>query len=62
MKPGDWLEGRKAFHVSPFLPTEGSYRFRCTGDVESFKALGTRFLQMPHGEVVRVQLREKVAV
>ena len=26
---------------------EGGYRFRCTGDVESFRALGTRFLQMP---------------
>lgn len=26
--PGDWLEGRKAFHVSPFLPVEGRYRFR----------------------------------
>jgi uncharacterized protein len=23
-----WLEGRKAFHVSPFLPVEGGYRFR----------------------------------
>ena len=35
---------------------EGSYRFRCTGDVGSFKALGTRFLQMPLGEVVGVSL------
>ena len=24
----DWLEGRKVFHVSPFLPVDGSYRFR----------------------------------
>lgn len=24
----DWLEGRKVFHVSPFLPVEGNYRFR----------------------------------
>ncbi|MBV8408443.1 MAG: DUF1365 domain-containing protein [Alphaproteobacteria bacterium] len=23
-----WLEGRKAFHVSPFLPVDGRYRFR----------------------------------
>jgi DUF1365 family protein len=23
-----WLEGRKVFHVSPFLPVEGRYRFR----------------------------------
>jgi glutamate racemase len=35
---------------------EGSYRFRCTGDVETFRALGTRFLQMPLGEVVHVGL------
>jgi glutamate racemase len=35
---------------------EGSYRFRCTGDVAAFKALGTRFLQMPLGEVVHVEL------
>jgi glutamate racemase len=35
---------------------EGSYRFRCTGDVESFRELGTRFLQMPLGEVVHVEL------
>jgi DUF1365 family protein len=25
---GTWLSGRKAFHVSPFLPVEGTYRFR----------------------------------
>ena len=24
----EWLDGRKVFHVSPFLPVEGSYRFR----------------------------------
>ncbi len=35
---------------------EGSYRFRCTADVESFRQLGTRFLQMPLGEVVHVEL------
>jgi glutamate racemase len=35
---------------------EGSYRFLCTGDIESFRALGTRFLQMPLGEVQHVEL------
>ena len=30
---------------------EGTYRFLCTGDVSSFRELGTRFLQMPLGEV-----------
>jgi len=24
----EWLDGRKVFHVSPFLPVEGGYRFR----------------------------------
>ena len=40
---------------------EGSYRFRCTGPVEGFHALGTRFLQMPLGEVLRVELGARVA-
>jgi glutamate racemase len=40
---------------------EGSYRFRCTADVESFRALGTRFLQMPLEEVVHVELGERIA-
>jgi glutamate racemase len=35
---------------------EGTYRFLCTGDVESFRELGTRFLQMPLGEVEHVEL------
>ena len=28
LQPDEWLEGRKVFHVSPFLPVEGCYRFR----------------------------------
>ena len=40
-------------------PDEGSYRFQCTGDVDAFKALGTRFLQMPLGEVVHVELEAR---
>jgi glutamate racemase len=39
---------------------EGDYRFQCTADVESFKALGTRFLQMPLGDVVHVELPSQV--
>jgi glutamate racemase len=35
---------------------EGTYRFLCTGDPESFRELGTRFLQMPLGEIERVEL------
>jgi hypothetical protein len=39
---------------------EGAYRFRCTGDVEAFRSLGTRFLQMPLGEIVQVTLSSSV--
>ena len=35
---------------------EGAYRFLCTGDPESFRELGTRFLQLPLGDVERVTL------
>jgi glutamate racemase len=37
---------------------EGRYDFLCTGDVDSFRELGTRFLQMPLGPVERVALAE----
>jgi glutamate racemase len=39
---------------------EGDYRFQCTADVESFKALGTRFLQMPLETVTHVELQPRV--
>jgi glutamate racemase len=35
---------------------EGAYRFLCTGDADSFRELGTRFLQMPLGDVEQVDL------
>ncbi|UYN93408.1 MAG: DUF1365 domain-containing protein [Enhydrobacter sp.] len=28
LRADDWLDGRKVFHVSPFLAVEGRYRFR----------------------------------
>lgn len=34
IQPDQWLEGRKVFHVSPFLPIEGGYRFRFRLDEE----------------------------
>ncbi len=34
---------------------EGDYRFLCTGDPETFRALGTRFLQLPLGPVERLR-------
>jgi glutamate racemase len=43
--------------ASPNQGAEGEYRFLCTGDVASFRELGTRFLQMPLGDVERVELR-----
>ena len=36
--------------------TEGEYRFLCTGHVDAFRELGTRFLQMPLGEIEQVEL------
>jgi glutamate racemase len=35
---------------------EGDYRFLCTGDAEAFRELGTRFLQLPLGEVEHVEI------
>ena len=35
---------------------EGTYRFLCTGDATAFRELGTRFLQMPLGEIEQVDL------
>jgi glutamate racemase len=35
---------------------EGAYRFLCTGEVATFRELGTRFLQMPLGEVEHVEV------
>jgi len=40
---------------------EGDYRFECTGDVEAFRELGTRFLQMPLLDVAHVELERRVA-
>ncbi|HEX4463396.1 MAG TPA: glutamate racemase [Solirubrobacterales bacterium] len=36
---------------------EGAYRFLCTGEADSFREHGTRFLQMPLGEIERVEVR-----
>src|SRR5215218_34412 len=38
---------------------EGDYRFLCTGDVESFRELGTRFLQMPLGVIEQVEVDDR---
>jgi glutamate racemase len=34
----------------------GQYRFLCSGDPESFRRVGTRFLQLPLGEVRHVEV------
>ena len=36
----------------------GTYRFLATGDPEEFRRLGTRFLQLPIGEVRQVQVAD----
>jgi glutamate racemase len=35
---------------------EGAYEFLCTGDGDAFRAVGTRFLQMPLGEVEQAEI------
>ena len=40
---------------------EGDYRFLSTGDPEAFRALGTRFLQMPLTDVAHVELGRHAA-
>jgi glutamate racemase len=39
----------------------GEYRFVCSGDPDEFRRLGTRFLQMPLGEVRGVDVAEAAA-
>jgi glutamate racemase len=41
---------------------EGRYSFLCTGDTEAFRALGTRFLQLPLGEVEPLRLHGRELV
>jgi glutamate racemase len=41
---------------------EGEYRFLCTGEVDSFHELGTRFLQMPLGAIEHVELAAMEAI
>ena len=36
----------------------GRYRFECSGDPEEFRRVGTRFLQLPLGEVRHVEVGE----
>ena len=48
-------EGRAAA-TAPAEGAEGRYEFLTTGDLEAFRALGTRFLQLPLGHVERVRL------
>jgi glutamate racemase len=47
------LEGRDLVATSR---QEGAYRFACTGDPGAFRELGTRFLQLPLGEVELVDV------
>jgi glutamate racemase len=50
-----------AHGLSSTAEGEGDYRFLCTGDVDSFRELGTRFLQMPLGDVQPARLPAEVS-
>jgi glutamate racemase len=52
------LAGRSLAHPAE---GEGDYRFLCTGDVDTFTSLGTRFLQMPLLHVSGLVLGEEAA-
>jgi len=41
---------------------EGSYRFLCTGDVDAFRSVGARLLQMPLDDVAQVALERLAAL
>jgi glutamate racemase len=47
--------------LSSLSEGEGNYRFLCTADVDTFRTLGTRFLQMPLLEVAHVEVVSEVA-
>ena len=54
--PSDWLQARKVFHVSPFLPIEGFYRFRfhldekgARADIHYYDATGPMLLTYVDG-------------
>ena len=42
--------------ATPRTGSEGSYGFLCTGDAGAFAEIGSRFLQLPMGEVHHVEL------
>jgi len=52
---GEVLE-RKGIANDP--DRDGRYSFLCTGDVDSFVAVGARFLQMPFEEVEQMEISE----
>jgi glutamate racemase len=47
---------RKGIENSP--DREGAYNFLTTGEVETFRTLGQRFLQLPLGEVEHVTIAQ----
>jgi glutamate racemase len=51
---------RKGFDNEP--SRDGTYRFLTTGDPKLFRSLGERFLQLPLGDVERVEVAELEAV
>jgi glutamate racemase len=41
---------------------EGAYRFFCTGEVDAFRSVGARFLQMPLDDVEQIGLERLTAL
>ena len=49
-------------HIDNDAEREGSYRFFCTGETDAFRAVGSRFLQMPLDDVEQVELERLTAL
>jgi glutamate racemase len=49
------LESRELLRASG---TEGDYSFLCTDEVDAFRELGSRFLQMPLGAIERIEISQ----
>ena len=56
---GDGSPGAGGVDGAQDTIVEGDYRFLCTGDAGQFRALGSRFLQLPLGPVESVELGER---
>jgi glutamate racemase len=54
----DVEEALRAAELENDPERKGEYRFLSSGDPEAFRRVGTRFLQLPLGDVRQVPVRE----